>query len=54
MDDEFKTYKEWNQQGFRIHKGEKATKFRDGEPLFNCTQVYKPILLCLCYEKNKR
>ncbi len=36
-------YSEWNAKGFRIHKGQKAISFRDGEGVFRLNQVYSPL-----------
>ena len=36
------TYDEWNRIGMKIHAGEKASFFREGEPYFGPEQVYKP------------
>jgi hypothetical protein len=35
-------YSEWNERGYRIHKGQKAHSFRDGEAVFLLSQVYDP------------
>ncbi len=39
-DDEVKTYDEWNALGRRVHKGQRATGFRDRKPLFRQDQTY--------------
>ena len=36
------TYEQWNRQGRRIHKGQKAHFFADGKPLFIRSQTYIP------------
>lgn len=38
-----KTFKQWNQEGRRIHAGSKAQAFNEaGEPLFTEDQTYDP------------
>ena len=38
-----KTFKQWNEEGRRIHAGSKALAFNeDGEPLFADHQTYDP------------
>jgi len=36
-------YSEWNDRGFKIHRGQKAVGFRDGEAVFYASQVYDPL-----------
>ena len=39
---DMKTFKEWSSQGYRVHKGSKASSFRDGVALFDTNSVYLP------------
>ena len=36
------TFEEWSSKGYRIHKGSKATSFKDGVALFDSNSVYLP------------
>jgi hypothetical protein len=36
------SYVEWNMQGRRVHKGQKAHSFVDGQPMFLRNQTYDP------------
>lgn len=41
---ETKSFKQWNNHGYRIAKGSKAVGFNDqGEPLFTSDQVYADV-----------
>lgn len=43
--EEVKTYKQWNAEGRRIHKGSKSVgRSQDGELLFTKLQTYDPDL----------
>lgn len=35
-----KTFKEWNKEGRWINSGEKAKRFKNGEPLFSEEQTF--------------
>lgn len=42
MNKSYKTFKEWNTLGYKIHKGEKSHKRnKDGDAMFSDNQVYK-------------
>jgi hypothetical protein len=44
-----KTFKEWSNLGYRIHKGQHSVgRNEDNEPLFNDKQVWYPD----CFEDN--
>lgn len=34
MENELKTFDEWKSLGFRVHKGEKAVSFKEGNRFF--------------------
>ena len=42
MQANIRTYSEWQTRGYRIHKGQRAVGFKDGEALFEARQVYNP------------
>ena len=35
-----KTFNEWKNNGYRIHRGSKCVGFKDNQPLFDRSQVY--------------
>ena len=41
MENELK-YSEWQDKGYKVHRGQKAAGFKDGEATFKPSQVYDP------------
>lgn len=36
------TYKQWNEKGCKVHRGEQAQRVENGEAFFSSSQVYNP------------